>query len=382
MTVAIYGITQIWALTFMYISYKYRNTYRYYWYDSLLENGFKKNIFTKSSILSILSALPLFLLIVLRSREVGVDYHGYAEAIINIGNNQILDYYSDWLGDGFYYLIRIISSLGLKNDILVLIVISIIAFLSIYFLYKAILDNSHYPTVSLFIFFSFCLYYQMFNQFRQLLAITITTFAFKYIMEKNVWKYMAWILFATTIHNSAIVMLPIYYLCKLNINKKNITIYSLLSIIGYLQFGVIVKLLQHTTYGQIYLNWDIYNIANDKGAILNFIIRLFLLVICIIPYKRLVKKYKNINALYNMIIICTIIQLFVIKSTLFSRVTTYYFVFYIFLLPIVVKEYAIMLKCKEIIVLVFFYIMLLYHYIYFFFISSVESGYKVYKFFF
>jgi len=378
MTLALYLITDLIALLFMVVADKCCTDDNRLFMQSYKRKKF--NILVKlhiSQIMFIISMLILFLVIACRY-ETGTDYKGYAEVYIRVNNNTLTQSDKDWLGIGFRFICIVIGILGKNNYILMF---AVIAAITIYYFGKSIYRISPSWSLSLYLLICFCLYYQCFNQSRQMMAIAITTYSYRYIKENNIKKYFFYIIIATLLHTSAIVMLPLYFIRDWKISGKNIAIFTVLTLIVYFQFDKILWLLSFTSYGKIYLNSFRYNSSFQLSPILNLIIRFIFLAVCMIVSKEVIKEKPYTRGLYNAAIICTIIQVLTLKSYLFGRVTTYYFALYILLIPYVIKTMQKKMKDGKgflnLGVIIFF---ALYHFIYYFSSTgAVRSGYDVYK---
>ena len=53
-----------------------------------------------------------------------------------------------------------------------------------------------------------------------MIAISICLMGFKYVLERKLYYYIIFILLAMTFHTTAIIMLPMYWLNKINLENK------------------------------------------------------------------------------------------------------------------------------------------------------------------
>ena len=98
-------------------------------------------------------------------------------------------------------------------------------------------------------------------------------------------------------------------------------------------------------------------------------------------YKETVTRANYTKYLYNAAWICTITQIFTLQSYVFGRVTTYFFVPYIILLPEVLKTYEkIFGKYGLFAKILFFISFAIYHYVYYMLGGATGSGYDEYNF--
>lgn len=335
--------------------------------------------FSWAMICYILSFGILLFVIIIRNIDVGKDYERYYRAIMRIHMGKAYPLDIQWLSIGFRILIRAVGLLHLPNNMVPFLVIWISSFITLYCFFKVCIEFSSKPTMSLFIFFSFCLYFQIMNQFRQMQAIAIVLLAYKYI-DKSMIKYMLMVVFASSFHSSALIMIPLYFVVKVHINYKLILGYFISCLIAVFLYSEITDLLKKTTYGAIYFGWSDFDYAFGGSAIINLVIRILLLVVCLSVSKQIIRKNLKNEVLYHMIIICTIIQVFTVVSYAFGRITTYFFVYYIILIPEVVQVYKdrISSNSKRIYDLLIYAMLFLYQCIYYFGQGANAAGYGIY----
>lgn len=321
-----------------------------------------------------LSFLSLFIPLILRDISVGTDYTSYRDTFISIINSgKIDDNTIMWLGWPFIYFIKTIAPLVLNNYV---VFYGLISLVSLLFLYASIL-KSRIPWLSLALFIGFCLYFQMFNQIRQLLAICIILYSLKHIRSRSLIKFYMTILVAGMIHTTALLFLPFYFLSRLKITKKTLTAYLIIGVLTAMSFSSILSLVALTSYGQIYLPSG-FNTSFAPSAILNFAVRVAMLVFCLALSKKVLEESNN-KYLYNLVIYCTILQAVTIFSSLFGRITTIFFVFYILLIPeVIVANFKN--KGRAFIVSLIVMVLIVYQYIYYTSPNgSVSGGYGTYK---
>lgn len=106
--------------------------------------------------------------------------------------------------------------------------------------------------LSLLILFCSGSYYTGFNVMRQLLAASLYLSCYKYIEEKNFLKYLFAVLLISAIHQSAIFMIPLYFLFQIDFKKKNRRILILSAIIfcvfAYIYAGKILSIVSRYIY--------------------------------------------------------------------------------------------------------------------------------------
>lgn len=168
----------------------------------------------------LLSFLPVFFVAAVR-RQVGTDWPIY------------LDYYH-WIQEGTKQFSEPLFNLMNKliawfvGDFRGLVVL--VAFLSYFFLFKAIYQQSVSAPLSLLVFFISTAFFASMNQMRQAISMPIMLYAYKYIRDKKTIPYFFWCIIASCIHASSVVYILLYFAAKI---KPSVRLYTV-------SFGVCV----------------------------------------------------------------------------------------------------------------------------------------------
>ena len=106
------------------------------------------------------------------------------------------------------------------------------------------------PVVALFIYF--CFFYIMceWNVIRQGTAVSFLLWSSKYAKERRPIPFFLLIIFATGLHISSIVFMPVYFLCGKSISVKNVIVYILFFlVVKYLLYAyILTKLISLSTF--------------------------------------------------------------------------------------------------------------------------------------
>ena len=332
----------------------------------------KKGVIYKYKIFYILSLLVLLVLIGLRNITVGVDTKGYVDVFYRVVEGITTSADMNWLSIGYMLILKLIGVF--TNNYVILN--CVIGLLSLTFLYKSIWNNSKKPTLSLFLFICMTLYYQMFNQSRQLLAVCIVLYSFKYIKERNFKMYLIYTLLATSIHESAIIMLPFYFITDYKISKKNISFYIIMTLIAYFGFGYLEKIILSTMYGKIYYGTDYFVTSNT--SIINLVFRFCLMIFILIYSKKSIENDASNKYLINFSIFCTLLQVLTLRLYMLGRLATYFYAFYILSIPNTIASMG-KGKINSLVKYGVIVIFILYHFVYFKF-NATLAGYDIYSF--
>jgi hypothetical protein len=101
----------------------------------------------------------------------------------------------------------------------------------------AIYRMSAMPPVSLFVFLTMGYYTFAFNTARQAVACGILTLGFYWMTKGSFWRYAAYVVAASVFHRSAIVALPLYFVCRHRTNWR----FLCLTILGAGLFAISFK---------------------------------------------------------------------------------------------------------------------------------------------
>lgn len=149
--------------------------------------------------------LLAFFVVFAGTRMIGFDYKTYTDIFSYSSNGQLSEVDIEI---GWAFLCYLFSGPGFNTFLL------FIAFCSISLYGSFFKRYSPYVFLSLLIYYSSNFVVKEMGQMRQGLAIGIATLAFTVSMQKKMWQFVVLFLVAFSIHYSAIVILPVYYLCN------------------------------------------------------------------------------------------------------------------------------------------------------------------------
>ncbi|MEZ4358516.1 MAG: EpsG family protein [Eubacteriales bacterium] len=119
----------------------------------------------------------------------------------------------------------------------------IIAFINIFFISLTCSKYSKNPTFSLLIYYSFYYLVWTFSGLRQGIVIAIGVYyLLEYIQKNKHLRFLLIVLLLTTIHLSALILIPLYFASKINFKKKTLLIILLSSLaFAMIPWGNILK---------------------------------------------------------------------------------------------------------------------------------------------
>jgi len=190
------------------------------------------------------------------------------------------------------------------------------ALITMSFTYKAFSRMYGRINIGLCIFlFGTSYYLFMYGLVRMFIAVSIITYAYKYIEEKKTLKFIAFSCLAGLFHYSAFLMIPLYFAITYKMNydkellKKNRThyfqiffIYSAVFLVLYYLFPIVAK-----SFG-IYERYAVYfNSSGNIFTIISIADKFFLIILVLIYkeqiYKTIINGFLYSKMLWLMVII-------------------------------------------------------------------------------
>lgn len=235
----------------------------------------------------------------------------------------------DGIKDPAYPVIVKIFQLFSDNYQLFLIFIAVVFFVPFgIFIYK----NSKNPHFS-FLLFS-CLFFEFFaiTGHRQTIATTIVVFGGHLLIKKKKWlAYIIIVLLASTIHMSAICVLPFYWLSKIKINKFTLMCYWIVTILSYAFRNQLLNLLKFIIDNEAY---DHYVQTNSASAGTFVFLLIAVGLVCTFFYKNIL-NYDTANGkiIINAIMLAVVFTSLLLINESFMRIVQYYSIYLVLLLP-------------------------------------------------
>lgn len=206
------------------------------------------------------------------------------------------------------------------------ILFAIFFILTMLFILLGIRERSSNEYESVIIFMAL-FYFESMNIIRQFLAIAILFYAFKYVKSKRLICYVIWVFVASLVHTSAWFVIPVYFIYNY-VQLKSIAVFV---VIGVTFSDRIVRIIlgrnEFYKYYQYYIN-----MLNDGGNFIRFFY-LLLAICCITVYIQKRQHFdKDISKSLSVFIFGVIFP-FMIGSHMGLRITYYYAVEIMILIP-------------------------------------------------
>lgn len=189
--------------------------------------------------------------------------------------------------------------------------------------------------LSIWLYITTFVYYSTFNGVRQWIASAIVFCGLKYLQERKFKFYLPIILIAATFHESALVMIPLYFL----VNVKSFSKVNLYIIIGFMMavfaYGkfipILFKFLEGTQYAHYF---DIVSDTSNGIHPLRLLVYLAPVAMFGIFYKQLNPNEDiKIDRLFNLCIIGFLLMFLATQQVFFARLVYYFDIYYLLLIP-------------------------------------------------
>jgi transmembrane protein EpsG len=297
----------------------------------LYTNGQTKTCLKPNKSLYFIVILVLALLSGLRSGIGDTGYYMYSYKSLTIIPNEIYKE-RDWGFNLFQLLLKKISS---HPQFLLLT----IAFATITLILITLYKYSRPLSLAIFLFIASGTYVSTMNGARQFLVAAIIFSVLSLILKNKKIKFFILILILSTIHASALIMIPVFFIVRQEAWSKRIFafIFIMLTLfIGFENFfGVFRNFLGKTQYGDYLQTFgtDAYAGAN----ILRTLVASVPVLLAFLYRKRLNVELPNYNIYVNFSLVNFIFLLFASYNWIFARFSIYFELYNLILLPAIIK---------------------------------------------
>ncbi|MCL6572367.1 MAG: EpsG family protein [Bacillus sp. (in: Bacteria)] len=232
---------------------------------------------------------------------------------------------------GFWLLQMVLKWFSEDPQILIFTTAAITNVLIIFNLYK----YSRMFELSTYVYITGGLYLVSMNGIRQVLAAAIIFTATKFLIKGNWIKYMLVILVASTLHESALILIPIYFLVRYKAWSK-VTFFlmflAILLVIGFEQFSsLLFSTIGNTQYGH-------YQNFQEGGAnIIRVVVYAVPLIIAYFGREKLRVIFPDSDYIVNMALTGLVFMFISTQNWIFARFSIYFTLYQIILVSWIVK---------------------------------------------
>lgn len=282
-------------------------------------------IIKKNKQQSLIISCLIFLILALRKDTVGKDLKEYLDVFHIVSYMKFIDLVDYNMEIGYLFFNKIISLFFVNNRFFIIIYSLIFTIL----IKKIIYKNSKIIWLSYFLFISLGFYTLSFNQIRQFFSMIILLLSLEYIKKRNLKKFLIYYFIAISFHYTAIsfILLYIIYPVKIDYNYYLFSILLQLFNILYLNkfIYIIIKF-----FPKYYNRYQSIMISGEGEKLLIFISLIFMINFLLNKKNLHIKENKLFSHMLNLAIFFQTVSL---QFSLFSRLTSYFSISLIIIIP-------------------------------------------------
>lgn len=284
----------------------------------------------KNIVFLILSFGQMFLLSIFRV-NIGFDYQMYVEGFYRMGMDGFSNLsYLDW-EIGFVLFTKVVAFFT-KNHIIYLGIISLFCLgSSARFIYK----YSRMPWLSTILFVNLYFFYLSMNFLRQSIAIAIILFAWGFLKNQKFIPFLMIIALAATFHTTALIMIAVYVILKIQPSLKLLLLYCYALVFFYISSDGFLDLIT-SVFHQEYRNSIFLQGLSFTYAIFPIVIAL----IAMIYKKQLTALSQSNHYLISLTFLTAFLMTIMSKHAILERFSYYSYIFIILLIPEIIYAIA------------------------------------------
>lgn len=303
---------------FLYLAWFFISVYIFFY---TLKSNKKKQIYAMAYFMV---ALGVF--IGLGDMLGGYDRYIYGELFDDMadvtrdGGNPWLSYSFSFYGSEFGYgTLSAIISFFTSNRYIFIFILTLIIYILLISSLKEYADNAPFAMImfmGLWMFFTF-------TYLRQVLGCTIAWLSVKYIIERDLKKFLLVLFIAFSFHNSAIIFLPMYFFPIRKYTERRVILTMIIAL--FIGLSPIPQGL-FEAYGEIDAGRIHEDYAIDQGFRFAYLFEaMFFLFVILVNYRNIPNKPQNIVMLNTALVFCAILLIFV-RSENGGRLSWFYMI--------------------------------------------------------
>lgn len=192
-----------------------------------------------------------------------------------------------------------------------------------------------YLELQVYIYITSGYYFVTMNGIRQCIAAALLFACTPLIINGKFFKYCICVLLISTFHQSALALIPIYFVVMEKAWSKRMIRFMVISLIGIILYQLLspllFKALENTTYGQ-------YGSSSEGGSsMMRTIVNAVPVVLAFLKRKELEKSWPMNDLFVNMSIINLIFVALGMFNWIFNRFTLYLQLYNFVLIPAIIK---------------------------------------------
>lgn len=253
----------------------------------------------------------MFAIFAFRDVSVGADTSTYE----SLYNSQY-----GWHEVGYVYIVNIANKIGITFRGFLMLV-SAFSVVSVGHFIKKYSEDYMF---SLLMFVTVGLFTMYMTGIRQVIAISILLWSIDFIFQKKWYLFFPTVLLAASIHTSAIVFLPVYFLRWFKFSRKKIIIISLIGLVGVLFFRDNIWEIIFPFFPKQYDDLE-YNSQDHTMNILVVLIDVCILAFSLFYYKPREDEKKETDLMIVFQVITILLNIFGYSAMQIARLSYYFY---------------------------------------------------------
>ena len=244
----------------------------------------------------------------------GYDRYIYGELFDNIADitnekgkyedSYLFALYPTEIGYGFY---NILLSHLTSNRYIFILFITITIYILFFFVFKKYCVNYSFALML----FMGLMFFFTFTYLRQMVGVGLGWLSLQYIYKRKLLKFLACVLIAATFHNSAIILLPLYFIPIKRFDKKKVFLFMTLCLLIGLSGGPSAIFRIYGDVADMHNRSDLY-MEEEIGFKYEYIIEAFVFLYIVFKNYRYIPTTKKDTVMLNALLgFCAILLLFV-----------------------------------------------------------------------
>lgn len=260
--------------------------------------------------------------------DVGNDYGEYLEIFndLHLGKHVSTEI-------GFNAVVYAVQFFFGTGDVAARIIFAIFAAATVYFMLKALYDQSDWFVFAAFLFMANGYYFSAMTSVRYYFVLAIALYAMKYVLQGKWILFIAWIVFAAFFHKSVLLVIPVYFIASRNWKK-----WHMLLLVGLCISFIFLEDFYRRIIFTFYPFYENSVFDNGETSVINILKSLAILIFTLIYYRSTVEKDRRIKFYFYLNLGGLVLYTFCSFIPEISRVAYYLSVSNIFLIPSVLNK--------------------------------------------
>ncbi|GGI46062.1 transmembrane protein EpsG [Paenibacillus marchantiophytorum] len=235
---------------------------------------------------------------------------------------------------GFGVLQMILKAYTDNPQLLIFLTALVTNVLIVYVLYK----YSKLFEVSIYVYITSGLYIVSMNGVRQFLASAIVFAATKYLFAGNWQKYFLVVAFASTFHESALILIPIYFVVRRKAWTSSTFVLFVLAIVLILGYNVLSDLIFSAIADSHYSEYK--NFQEGGASVIRVAVGAVPLIFAYLGRHKLREMFPQSDYIVNMSLLNFVIMAVATQNWIFARFTIYFGLYNVLLISWVISLFV------------------------------------------